>query len=191
MIKYYYHSEKNFFVDKNFLFEISHDMYIVVDGKIAILLLNNECSAKRWLWDRILYTCHFSWHDIFLSGVNQLDGFAPSSGTPETPGQAPLTSFRTLPAKSNLKRRLTDCMEGDESQSNPDEPVKKKRNIQFDAVTVYYFPRTQGFTCVPSQVSPKIVFPLSHFFKFLSSNFMRVFSFYIFCIFISNVLLYF
>ncbi|XP_070149081.1 uncharacterized protein Axud1 isoform X2 [Polyergus mexicanus] len=84
-------------------------------------------------------------------GVNQLDGFAPSSGTPETPGQAPLTSFRTLPAKSNLKRRLTDCMEGDESRSNPDEPVKKKRNIQFDAVTVYYFPRTQGFTCVPSQ----------------------------------------
>ncbi|XP_050461067.1 uncharacterized protein LOC126856535 isoform X2 [Cataglyphis hispanica] len=84
-------------------------------------------------------------------GVNQLDGFASSSGTPETPGQAPLTSFRALPAKSNLKRRLTDCMEGDESRSNPDEPVKKKRNIQFDAVTVYYFPRTQGFTCVPSQ----------------------------------------
>lgn len=84
-------------------------------------------------------------------GVNQLDGFAPSSSTSETPGQAPLTSFRTLPPKSNLKRRLTDCMEGDESRSNPDEPVKKKRNIQFDAVTVYYFPRTQGFTCVPSQ----------------------------------------
>ncbi|XP_011877760.1 PREDICTED: uncharacterized protein LOC105567473 [Vollenhovia emeryi] len=84
-------------------------------------------------------------------GVSQLDGYAASSGTPGTPGQLPLTSFRTLPAKSNLKRRLTDCMESDESRGNVDEPLKKKRNIQFDAVTVYYFPRAQGFTCVPSQ----------------------------------------
>lgn len=96
-------------------------------------------------------------HDIRLtvtvfSGVSQLDSFAASSGTSGTPGQPPLTSFRTLPAKSNLKRRLTDCMESDESRGNVDEPVKKKRNIQFDAVTVYYFPRAQGFTCVPSQV---------------------------------------
>lgn len=82
-----------------------------------------------------------------------MDGYATSSGTPGTPGQLPLTSFRTLPAKSNLKRRLIDCMEADESRGNADEPLKKKRNIQFDAVTVYYFPRTQGFTCVPSQVS--------------------------------------
>lgn len=93
---------------------------------------------------------------VCFPGVNQLDGYATSSGTSETPGQLPLTSFRTLPAKSNLKRRLTDCMESDESRSNVDEPLKKKRNIQFDAVTVYYFPRAQGFTCVPSQVSPKI-----------------------------------
>lgn len=85
-----------------------------------------------------------------------MDGYATSSGTPGTPGQLPLTSFRTLPAKSNLKRRLIDCMEADEVRGNVDEPLKKKRNIQFDAVTVYYFPRAQGFTCVPSQVSPKI-----------------------------------
>jgi len=110
--------------------------------------------------------------------VNQLDGFAPSSSTSETPGQAPLTSFRTLPPKSNLKRRLTDCMEGDESRSNPDEPVKKKRNIQFDAVTVYYFPRTQGFTCVPSQVSPKTV--LSLFFNYQIVILLRVCFFFIF-----------
>lgn len=84
-------------------------------------------------------------------GVNQLDGFASSSGVSALSSQPPLSSFRTLPAKSNLKRRLTDCMESDESRSNIDEPVKKKRNIQFDAVTVYYFPRAQGFTCVPSQ----------------------------------------
>lgn len=103
-----------------------------------------------------------------LSGVNQLDGFAASSGTSGTPGQLPLTSFQTLPAKSNLKRRLTDCMEGDESRGNVDEPLKKKRNIQFDAVTVYYFPRAQGFTCVPSQVSQKIGFSLPS--SFLSAR---------------------
>ncbi|TGZ55543.1 uncharacterized protein Axud1 [Temnothorax longispinosus] len=84
-------------------------------------------------------------------GVNQLEAYAGSSGTSGTPGQLPLTSFRALPAKSNLKRRLTDCMESDESRGNVDEPLKKKRNIHFDAVTVYYFSRAQGFTCVPSQ----------------------------------------
>ncbi|XP_014204229.1 uncharacterized protein LOC106636361 [Copidosoma floridanum] len=62
------------------------------------------------------------------------------------------------PSKSSLKRRLTtDCLEDNDEPSlkrpNLDESgnVKNKRNIQFDAVTVYYFPRTQGFTCVPSQ----------------------------------------
>jgi len=30
--------------------------------------------------------------------------------------------------------------------------VKKRKNINFANVTVFYFPRVQGFTCVPSQV---------------------------------------
>ncbi|CAL7935745.1 unnamed protein product [Xylocopa violacea] len=83
--------------------------------------------------------------------VNQLDTFVPNVGVPGTP-QAPLTNFPS-PPKSNLKRRLTDCMEEAPSpkRSNTDEIMKKKRNIHFDAVTVYYFPRAQGFTCVPSQ----------------------------------------
>ncbi|XP_060517049.1 uncharacterized protein LOC132696313 [Cylas formicarius] len=49
------------------------------------------------------------------------------------------------PSRSNLKRKHPveeDC----------DEPkLKKKRSIVFDSVTVFYFPRAQGFTCVPSQ----------------------------------------
>ncbi|XP_076374965.1 AXIN1 up-regulated 1 isoform X2 [Megalopta genalis] len=87
----------------------------------------------------------------YLSAVNQLDGFVPNVVVPGTP-QAPLTAFPG-PPKSNLKRRLTDCMEGapNPKRSNTDESMKKKRNIHFDAVTVYYFPRAQGFTCVPSQ----------------------------------------
>lgn len=91
----------------------------------------------------------------FVSVVNQLESIG--VGVPGTP-QAPLANFPS-PPKSNLKRRLTDCMEGAPSpkKSNTDELMKKKRNIQFDAVTVYYFPRAQGFTCVPSQVSPGII----------------------------------
>lgn len=46
--------------------------------------------------------------------------------------------------KSNLKRKLSDV---EETQPQ----TKKRRGISFDSVTVYYFPRTQGFTCVPSQ----------------------------------------
>lgn len=57
--------------------------------------------------------------------------------------------FNTLeqktPLKSNLKRKLTEEI--------VDAPLlkKKKHSIQFDNVTVYYFPRAQGFSCVPSQ----------------------------------------
>ncbi|XP_067001422.2 uncharacterized protein Axud1 isoform X2 [Anabrus simplex] len=46
--------------------------------------------------------------------------------------------------RSNLKRRH----ENDEGEASA---VKRKRTISFDKVTVYYFPRAQGFTCVPSQ----------------------------------------
>lgn len=48
------------------------------------------------------------------------------------------------PGRSSLKRRLEDHVE---------EPLtkKKKEGIKFDNVTVFYFPRAQGFTCVPSQ----------------------------------------
>lgn len=49
------------------------------------------------------------------------------------------------PAKGSLKRKIAP--ENEETQPK----VKKKRGISFDSVTVYYFPRAQGFTCVPSQ----------------------------------------
>lgn len=49
------------------------------------------------------------------------------------------------PHRSNLKRRI---------EENEEEvfPAKRtKLSIHFDNVTVFYFPRAQGFTCVPSQ----------------------------------------
>lgn len=49
--------------------------------------------------------------------------------------------------KSNLKRF------GEMDQYKDYLPCKKARKgITFDSVSVYYFPRTQGFTCIPSQV---------------------------------------
>lgn len=50
------------------------------------------------------------------------------------------------PVKSNLKRKFDASDQIDVIDSK-----KPKRNIQFTDVTVYYFPRIQGFTCVPSQ----------------------------------------
>lgn len=47
-------------------------------------------------------------------------------------------------SKSNLKRRSNSTVSDQEAK-------RQKKNISFGGVTVYYFPRTQGFTCVPSQ----------------------------------------
>lgn len=48
--------------------------------------------------------------------------------------------------RTSLKRR-SDSTLPEDAYSNK----RPKRNITFAGVTVYYFPRTQGFTCVPSQ----------------------------------------
>lgn len=50
------------------------------------------------------------------------------------------------PSRSNLKRRSDT-----NDQIDVIDAKKPKRNIQFTDVTVFYFPRIQGFTCVPSQ----------------------------------------
>lgn len=50
------------------------------------------------------------------------------------------------PTKSTLKRPNSD-----DSSDSP-RPKKCKKSIVFGDVRVYYFPRAQGFTCVPSQV---------------------------------------
>ncbi|VEN39244.1 unnamed protein product [Callosobruchus maculatus] len=50
------------------------------------------------------------------------------------------------PSRSSLKRSQPDSEVADEPA-----PKKVRRGISFDSVTVFYFPRAQGFTCVPSQ----------------------------------------
>lgn len=51
----------------------------------------------------------------------------------------------TFDFRSKLKRKATEDSEDTRPSKAP------KRNIQFEGVTVFYFPRSQGFTCVPSQ----------------------------------------
>lgn len=59
----------------------------------------------------------------------------------------PSTSRLPRVMKSNLKRVRTDLEDSDEPNKK-----KSKKSIAFDNVSVFYFPRAQGFTCVPSQV---------------------------------------
>lgn len=55
-------------------------------------------------------------------------------------------TVQTVCSRSNLKRRSDPS-----DQIDVVDTKKPKRNIQFSGVTVYYFPRIQGFTCIPSQ----------------------------------------
>ncbi|XP_045511125.1 uncharacterized protein LOC123706041 [Colias croceus] len=54
---------------------------------------------------------------------------------------------------TELKKPLKRCLKRKCEEENIDGPVikKKKESIKFDNVTVFYFPRAQGFSCVPSQ----------------------------------------
>lgn len=67
------------------------------------------------------------------------------------------TPTPTIKPKSMLKRS------GSVEEPQPQPPEKKaKRSIAFGEVNVYYFPRAQGFTCVPSQGGSTLGMLLNH-----------------------------
>lgn len=66
------------------------------------------------------------------------------SSSPKNVDQNSITVIKK-PQKSNLKRK------SEEAQENEPQQKRKKPSIQFDSVTVFYFTRAQGFSCVPSQ----------------------------------------
>ncbi|KAF2901992.1 hypothetical protein ILUMI_04192 [Ignelater luminosus] len=91
----------------------------------------------------------------FNNGKDQKDIEIPSTScgqqTKQDNGNAndqPSTSVPLkprMPIRSTLKRKVA-------TEDGEDQPkCKKKRGITFESVTVFYFPRAQGFTCVPSQ----------------------------------------
>ncbi|XP_059177193.1 mucin-2-like [Physella acuta] len=51
---------------------------------------------------------------------------------------------------SNCSAGSTDAL-APEVASGPSAPKRMKKKVNFKGVTVYYFPRRQGFTCVPSE----------------------------------------
>ena len=57
-----------------------------------------------------------------------------------------------------MKRRSDNTTLPDTSDAK-----RQKRNIKFDGVTVYYFTRIQGFTCVPSQGGCTLGMAPNHF----------------------------
>lgn len=64
----------------------------------------------------------------------------------------------STPSKSSLKRRSADNLHEDQAK-------KPKRGINFDDVTVFYFPRCQGFGCVPTQGGSTLGMTAKHAYK--------------------------
>uniref|UniRef100_A0A182KAG7 CSRNP_N domain-containing protein n=1 Tax=Anopheles christyi TaxID=43041 RepID=A0A182KAG7_9DIPT len=71
-------------------------------------------------------------------------GSSISSSTSNSPLQRP-------PIKSSLKRRSESLNTTVQLEDGVSSQKRPKKGISFDGVTVYYFPRIQGFGCVPSQ----------------------------------------
>lgn len=62
------------------------------------------------------------------------------------------------PSKSSLKRRSADSLHEDQAK-------KVKRSINFGDITVFYFPRCQGFGCVPTQGGSTLGMTAKHAYK--------------------------
>ena len=62
------------------------------------------------------------------------------------------------PSKSSLKRRSSELLHDEQSK-------KQKQGINFGNITVYYFPRCQGFGCVPTQGGSTLGMTAKHSYK--------------------------
>ncbi|XP_070496704.1 cysteine/serine-rich nuclear protein 1 [Chironomus tepperi] len=62
------------------------------------------------------------------------------------------------PSKSSLKRRSSELL-------HDEQPKKQKHGINFGNITVYYFPRCQGFGCVPTQGGSTLGMTAKHAYK--------------------------
>ncbi|KAG8200841.1 hypothetical protein JTE90_006417 [Oedothorax gibbosus] len=75
------------------------------------------------------------------------DSFPSSSDRDDTSNSSLKSELSSEVATANNSRVTEDTSDSEE----PPRKRAKKKNVCFANVTVYYFPRTQGFTCVPSQ----------------------------------------
>ncbi|CAG0889004.1 unnamed protein product [Darwinula stevensoni] len=103
------------------------------------------------------------------SSSSDTESYSDTYSTPvQSPGLQllqPGTSYHHIhdetkqPVRSSLKRRI----EEDPDEDSTPTPPKQRKTLAFNDVTVYYFPRTQGFTCVPSQGGSTLGMTLQHF----------------------------
>ncbi|XP_039950174.1 uncharacterized protein LOC120767898 [Bactrocera tryoni] len=109
---------------------------------------NNACSSSG---DRCIDAANVTFVDGARSNSSAIVPVAVSAALP------PLAAL-AKPLRSNLKRRLEEddalidaAHETQLATTSVGTQVKKlKRSINFENVQVYYFPRQQGFGCVPS-----------------------------------------
>ena len=73
-------------------------------------------------------------------------------GTSKEPMHASMSSSECSSDSNEADRRRSTLKRPASSACDGESQPKRKKSIAFDSVSVYYFPRTQGFTCVPSQV---------------------------------------
>lgn len=126
--------------------------------------LGSETSALHTTNTSIVDTSHLN----MTSSVVTTPVTSPNSRLPPKTKEKDISSevIKTTPTKplrSNLKRRLevdhddvVDTLRNIATSSTSTSSMggnankKPKRSINFDTVQVYYFPRQQGFSCVPS-----------------------------------------
>lgn len=99
--------------------------------------LGSEICEEKPAEDIVLSIIESDTETLFLDRLN----------VPQTSEFSATTSGKK-PIKSSLKRKFS---QGEDADGGGQPQAKKRRSITFDSVTVYYFPRAQGFTCVPSQ----------------------------------------
>ena len=93
------------------------------------------------------------------SSVGESESRTSESSEGESNGSSCSTSSVTV--RSVLKRQGP----GSHALSNGSEDSNGKKSVNFCGVTVYYFPRLQGFTCVPSQGGSTLGMDSKHFQK--------------------------
>ena len=76
-------------------------------------------------------------------------------------GQILSSEYSETDGSSGTLKRTSSAL-SDIAESSEAKKTNRKRRITFSAVTAYYFPRAQGFTCVPSQGGSTLGMALKH-----------------------------
>jgi len=103
-----------------------------------------------------------------VNSNNQVKSNENETVSPRSPSISDIEDGQILESSSECSDLIEDrekcSLKRSSSPSfDEDQTVKKsKKRISFSAVTAYYFPRAQGFTCIPSQGGSTLGMTLKH-----------------------------